>query len=101
MLGASKVYLIGIDLLFRDQYDHFYKDHIYRKPGAEVKKANMHNIVEVEANDNKYQTTLYFKESAEFIDKVIPTWFGDIEVFDFSNGLLKSPKKLHLHEFMK
>lgn len=101
MIGASDIYLIGADMLFRDEYDHWYKDKFYREPAKGTKDINHHDIVEVECNGKTYQTTAYFKETAEFIDQVIPTLFRDAKVYDFSNGLLKMPKRLNTIDFFE
>mgnify|MGYP001608313660 CR=1 FL=1 len=101
MLGAVEVYMVGADMCFKDQYDHFYKDRIYRDRPEDLKKSNAHNIINVELNGQKHETTEYFKESAEHIDKLVPTLFKDIKVFDFSNGLLTTPIKLNIEDFFK
>lgn len=100
MLGAAEIYLIGADMCFKNQYDHFYNDRVYRNRPEELKKANAHNIVQVNLHGQTYDTTEFFKESAEYIDSVITTLFKDIRVFDFSAGLLSAPVKLDINEFL-
>lgn len=101
MLGAAEIYMIGADMCFKDQYDHFYPDKAYRDRPEHLKKANSHNIVKVELHGQTYETTEFFKESAEYIDVVTSTLFKDIKVFDFSDGLLNKPTKLDVDEFFK
>lgn len=101
MLGAAEIYMVGADMCFKDQYDHFYKDRIYRDRPKQLKKSNAHNIIKVELNGHTYETTEFFKESAEYIDRILSTLFQNIKVFDFSDGLLTVPTKLNIDEFFK
>lgn len=101
MLGATEIYMVGADMCFKDQYDHFYKDRMYRDRPKDLKKSNAHNIVKVGLHGQILETTEYFKESAEYIDKIISTLFQSIKVFDFSDGLLTAPIKLNINEFFK
>jgi hypothetical protein len=99
MLGASSVYLIGADMLFRDEYDHWYKDRAYRNPAKGTKAINQHDIVDVECEGVKYKTTAYFRDSAKYIDDVIPTLFSGIDIYDFSKGLITVAKSVNVGEF--
>jgi hypothetical protein len=101
MLGAAEMYLIGADMCFKNQFDHFYNDKIYRERPEGLKKANAHNIVQVNLHGQTYETTEFFKQSAEYIDSVVATLFKDIKIFDFSNGLLTAPIKLNTEEFLR
>lgn len=93
ILGAKEVYTIGADLCFKDEFDHFYKDDVYRNRPAKVKLKNAHRIIETELKGKRVKTLQYFKESAELIDQLIPTVFGSVKVVDFSDGLLRAPIK--------
>lgn len=99
ILGAKEIYTIGADMCFKNNFDHFYDDRAYRDSIA--KKNNMHKIIKVYVDNREYETTEFFKESAEYIDVVIPTLFKDIKIYDFSDGLLKMPIKLNIEEFLK
>jgi len=101
MLGANEIYMIGADMCFKDQFDHFYNDRAYRDRPSELKKANAHKIIKVNLKNQVYDTTEFFKESAEYIDKLIPSLFKDIKIFDFSDGLLMTPKKLDINTFLQ
>lgn len=94
MLGVKNIYLIGADMCFKDNFDHYYNDTVYRNRPKHFKKANAHKIVQVNHNGNTYDTTEFFKESAEYIDKVINELFRPkgIEIYDFSNGLIQKAK---------
>jgi len=94
ILGISNIYLIGADMCFKDNFDHYYNDTVYRNRPSYFKKANAHKIVQVNHNDNVYDTTEYFKESAEYIDATIENLFRPkgIEVYDLSNGLIQKAK---------
>ena len=100
ILGSNKIYLIGADMCFKDEYDHFYKDNIYRKTPSWVKKEHRHNIVRVEVDGRFYETTEYFKQSAEYISSMITTIFKDVPIFDFSDGLLKNTNKINISNFL-
>jgi len=101
ILGATTIYTIGTDLVFKDEFDHFYDDHMYR--GKEYKKIvkaeNRVHIIDIELNGKKYQTTDYFKDSADYINKSIIGPFKDIEVFDFSEGLITSANTITVEAF--
>ena len=99
ILGSNDIYVIGADMCFKNEFDHFYDDRAYRDSIA--KKGNMHKIIKVSIGESNYETTEFFKESAEYIDSIIPTLFNDIKIFDFSDGLLTKPIKLNINEFLK
>lgn len=100
ILGAKSIYLIGADMVFKDNYDHFYKDRVYRDEQHKVKISNRHKIITVECNGKTYETTLYFKETAEYINKMANEYFKDIEINDFSDGLLENFNKLNIDKFL-
>lgn len=99
IMGCAKIYMVGADLLFKDQYDHYYPDNHYRKSTTKLK--NRSPIIKVSHKGKTYQTTEFFRESAKFIDTVIETKCNPIgiEVFDFSEGLITKAKQLNLKEF--
>lgn len=99
ILGAAEIYMIGADMCFKDEYDHFYNDQAYRNSVAKI--GNAHNIVQVELNGRNYDTTEFFKESAEYIDKAIELYFLGINIYDFSDGLLRKPIKITIDNFLK
>ena len=86
-------------MCFKNEFDHFYDDRAYRDSIA--KKNNMHKIIKVVLNNVEYETTEFFKESAEYIDSVIPTLFKEVVINDFSDGLLQKANKLNIEEFLK
>lgn len=101
IIGSDKVYMIGADLLFRDEYDHYYPDSHYRK--SKTKLANRSPIISVDHDGKEYKTTRFFQESAGYIDSIISTKCKTegIEVFDFSDGLITAATKLDLDKFME
>lgn len=99
MIGAKKIHIIGADMCFKDEFDHFYNDRVYRNRPKEFKKSNAHKIVKVSLNGIEYDTTEFFKESAQYIDSLIPTVFKEIDVYDFSKGLLTKPTKIDVDLF--
>lgn len=101
IIGANEIYTIGADMCFKDEFDHFYSDDVYRKPPKKVKTKNAHKIVEASVNGQIYKTTAYFKESAEEIDRMIVGPFSEIKFFDFSDGLLNNVKKIKIDKFIE
>lgn len=103
IMGSNNIYLIGSEFVFRDHYDHFYKDRMYRDDQDKVKsKQNRHIIVDVEQGGNIYKTTKYFAESAKYVGDVINNKFKPqgINVFDFSDGLIETDK-IDIDDFLK
>lgn len=101
ILGCSKVYMIGADLMFKDQYDHYYPDNHYRK--SKTKLANRSPIITIKHSGKEYKTTKFFEESSKYIDTIINTKCRPlgIEVFDFSDGLISSAADINIDDFMK
>lgn len=103
MFGASEVYLIGADMIFKGESDHFYKDNQYRDKSIQdkIKPANRVHLIEIDHKGGKHTTTDYFKDSAECINEMIITVFKDIKVFDFSDGLITTAISLDVEEFFE
>jgi len=101
MIGSKKIYLIGADLMFKDEFDHYYPDSHYRK--STTKLANRSPVITITHEGKEYKTTKFFQESAEYIDKMINTKFTDagIVVYDFSHGLIKKAIGLDIDDFMR
>lgn len=101
MIGSRKIYLIGADLMFKDEYDHYYPDSHYRK--STTKLANRSPVITITHEGKEYKTTRFFQESAEYIDKMISTKFTNagIVVYDFSHGLIRKAISLDLDDFMR
>lgn len=102
LIGSSDIYLIGNDLYFKSEFDHYYKDKIYRDKKEYSKFARKHRvgIVEVKHRGKTFQTSDLFKDSAETINELIPTLFKDVNVYDFSDGLISTAINLDIDEFM-
>jgi len=96
IMGAKNIYMIGVDLVFKNNSDHFYGGRTYRDKKI-GKKENQHKIVKC----GEYETTRYYLESAKFLDTVIEDKYNDIGVFDFSNGLIRKAEKINVMEFFK
>jgi hypothetical protein len=100
ILGAKEIFLIGADMMFKDDSDHFYKDRQYRDGQKHIKPENRNNIVNVHFRGQSYETTDYFRDSAECIDTLIEDVFSkELEVFDFSDGLITAATPLDPEEF--
>ncbi len=99
IMGAKEIYVVGLDLLFRDQFDHFYPDNIYRK--STTKKANRSPIVKVKHKGKEYESTEFFRESAKFFDFVITTYCKKegISVYDFSDGLVTKAIAVDMNKY--
>ncbi|KKL26260.1 hypothetical protein LCGC14_2397070, partial [marine sediment metagenome] len=82
ILGSSDIYLIGSDLCFKSEFDHYYKDKIYRDKKEFSKFARKHRvgIVDVEHGGKKVQTSDLFRDSAETLNELIPTLFKGVSV---------------------
>ena len=101
IFGAKEIFLIGADLIFRGEHDHYYPDNQYRDPEEQgkLKPKNRVHIVEVEHEGKTYQTTDYFRDSAECLDDMITGPFVNIPTYDFSNGLVSKAIKLDVNNF--
>lgn len=100
IMGCKHIYMVGADLMFKDDNDHYYKDNnFYRK--SKTKEANRSPIVQVNHKGETRYSTQFFVESAEFIDEVIDKHCRSlgIEVYDFSDGLLKRPIPINVKDF--
>jgi len=79
-------------------FDHYYNDRAYRngKPGP-----NKSPITKVTKNGKIYETTTHFRDSAEYLDKVINTMCRPvgIEVYTFSDSLLTAPMQVDIDKF--
>ncbi len=102
ILGSSDIYLIGSDLCFKSEFDHYYKDKIYRDKKEFSKFARKHRvgIVDVEHGGKKVQTSDLFRDSAETLNELIPTLFKGVSVYDFSDGLITTAINLDIDKFM-
>lgn len=102
IMGAKEIYLIGADLYFQGEYDHFYPDaKFYRK--SKSKRGAASPIVKVQHNGRTYESTEFFRESAKFFDHVIPTYCGKegIGVYDFSDGLITKAIEIDILTFFE
>ena len=101
IMGAKNIYLVGTDLVFKDKYDHFYPDNLYRK--SQTKAANRSPIIKVPYKGKMHETTEFFASSAKFFDSVIENRCKPvgITVYDFSDGLITKANKIDIHEFFK
>lgn len=99
MIGSKEIYLVGADLCFKNDNDHFYGDRFYRDPPKTVKKENRHVIVKVDG----LETTDYFRDSAAYIDNIILNQCAalNVSVFDFSDGLIKAANHVDIDEYFK
>ena len=82
MLGRSEIHIIGADLHFRGPVQHFYGDNEY---GTHEVDGKRYHALDVETRMNPVEvvrhprtgelveTTLHFKESADYIDDVVAT----------------------------
>lgn len=106
ILGVDDIYIIGSEFIFKDEFDHFYKnnDRMYRDRQKLIyTKANRHKIIDATYKGKTYKTTQYFVESAVCLDNMIANVFvkQGVRVFDFSDGLISNAEKLDITEFLK
>lgn len=99
IMGCVDIYMIGADLMFKGANDHYYPDNnFYRK--SQTKPANRSPIVKTKYKGKDVETTEFFVYSAKYIDEIVDQCKKlDIDVYDFSDGLLEKPIKLDLDEF--
>jgi len=99
IMGCVNIYMIGADLVFKGEHDHYYPDNkFYRK--SKTKLANRSPIVKVQHNGKECESTEFFVSSAKYIDEIVEECKKlQIEIFDFSDGLLTKPLKLDVDEF--
>jgi hypothetical protein len=96
ILGAKNIYLSGADFVFTPEYDHYYKDKLYR----DMKRDWQTPVITIEHNGKEYKTLRYFKDSAEFLDPFIRELGGlGIKVCSFSDGLLKEAERVDADNF--
>ena len=112
ILGASEIHLIGADLHFRGPVQHFYGQNEYGTHEVDGKRyhaldvgARM-NPVEVTVHPRSgrpVETTIHFRESAEYIDEVASTLLpgAGITLVDFSDGLLTVPVRADFVAWME
>jgi hypothetical protein len=111
LLGAREIHLIGADLHFHGPVQHFYGENEY---GTHEVDGKRYHALDVETRMNPIEitihprsgeaveTTLHFRESAEFIDEVVRTYLppAGVSVVDFSDGLLTAPRRGDFATFM-
>lgn len=99
ILGVSKIYMIGADLMFKGDVDHYYGGKFYREPTTT--ETSRSPIIEKMIGDKKIITTAVFYKSAKIINNLIVGQMENIgiQVFDFSDGLINKAKKLNVEEF--
>jgi len=98
ILGCNDIYLSGADLIFSEEYDHYYKDRLYRD--------NAHRdwqtpIIEIEHNNKKYKTMRMWRDSAKYINTVISTQCkqAGISIYSFSDGIITDAIKVNIDRF--
>jgi hypothetical protein len=100
IMGASSVYLVGADLMFREGGDHYYGGNYYAN--SKTKPANRSPLVTVEHQGQQVRTTEFFYKSAQFIDRVIETHCktAGVAVYDASAGLITKAQDITLERLM-
>jgi hypothetical protein len=98
IMGAKNIYLSGADYVFSKEFDHYYKDKMYR----DIKRDWQTPIITVSHNGEEYQTLRYFKESADFLNSfIVDLKKHDVGVHSFSNGLLTEANLVDIDSFME
>lgn len=111
MFGAREIDLIGADLHFRGEVQHFYGGKEYGTHEVDGKRYHRYDV-ERRLNPNvvtthpgtgqDVETTLHFRESADFIDAVIREHLdpAGIRIRDFSDGLISAAERADIDEVM-
>ena len=111
MFGAREIDLIGADLHFRGEVQHFYGGKEYgthevdgkRYHRLDVERRLNPNVVTTHPGTGReVETTLHFRESANFIDTVIREHVvpAGIRIRDFSDGLISTVERADIDEVM-
>jgi hypothetical protein len=96
ILGAKNIYLSGVDFVFTKEYDHYYKDKLYRDMVRDWSTP----VIKVKHDGKEYTTLRYFKDSAEFLGSIIKELDKiGVGVHSFSDGLLKEAKYIDIDDF--
>lgn len=103
ILGCTNIYFIGSECLTKKEL-HYYEDY----KGKDIRD-NMTNsavrppdIIKVQHNGKEYNSTPVYKLTADYINSLIIDQCrpNNIEVFDFSGGLLTEAEQLDIDVFM-
>jgi hypothetical protein len=99
ILGCKNIYLVGADLMFKGNFDHYYKDKFYRKPSKSL--ISRSPLITTELNGKMISTTSVFKKSAKYIDGIIIAQCNPqgIKIYDFSEGLIEQAIKTDIDLF--
>jgi len=99
ILGCTEIYLIGVELMFDGDYDHYYKDRHYRD--GLTRDISRSKLIDVDFDGRRVCTSASFLKSAKYFDRVIGIGKKTykIKFFDFSNGLISKAKKLDIDSF--
>ena len=111
LLGASTIHVIGADMHFKAGTQHFYGENEYGTETVDGKRYHrldvehrLNPIVEVvhPESGQVVETTLHFRESAEFLDVVIRDLLPPvgIELTDFSHGLISTAARADVDAYM-
>jgi len=97
MLGAQSIFIIGSEFCFADSSDRFYNTKFYSNLSGGI-----YEKTKIIRGNRTYNTMLAFKLAALTADFAINKFIlpEGIKIYDFSNGLMSSPKKLDLDKFM-
>jgi len=101
ILGCKDIYLIGADLAFKGEFDHYYKDKFYREPITV--STSRSPLIMTKLDGEMIPTTHVFKKSARYIDRMIIQQCRPrgIEVYDFSEGLINRAIKVEIDSFFQ
>ena len=109
ILGCNRIYIIGAELCYETDIMHYYKEYEqnnYPHISHPLSGRNEDQLVEVKIEVTNRQkickTRNTYKWSAHYINRFIDEECipNNVEIFDFSNGLLTSATQLDLDSFM-
>lgn len=98
IMGCTNAYIVGVDLIFGDNLDHYYGDRFYRDNSNEKHKSP---IIREIYNNKECYTTRFFKDSANYLNNIfIPKCFlMGMNVYTFSQGLVSGAIGVNLEDF--
>lgn len=97
-MGCRNIYMIGIDLIFGQEYDHYYQDKYYRDSKTEKHKSK---VIEIQHQGQIRETSEFFYESSKYINKVIREQCepAKINVYNFSDDSLVDAEYVNIDTF--
>lgn len=98
ILGASGIYIIGSEFCFSKKSDRYYNTKVYSN-----KDDGIYEKMTIHRNGRKFDTIRAFYVASTIVDSVLKNYVTplNINVYDFSNGLLMGATKLKIEDYFE